>query len=437
MSQERSQSMRPFFIIWTGQAFSLLGSQLVQFALVWWLTVTTGSATVLAGASIVALLPQIFLSPVAGALVDRWDRKVVLIFADSAIALATLLLAALFALDLVQTWQVYALLFVRSMGGAFHWPAMQASTTLMVPEKHLSRVAGLNQTLFGMTSIIAPPVGALLLELTPLQGILGIDVITALFAVVPLFFVFIPQPQRDAPSQSAQSSVLTEFAEGLRFVWSWKGLLMILMMATVVNMLAHPAMALKPIMITEFFDRGAPALAALESAFGIGMVLGGLLLGVWGGFRRRVITAMLALLAQGVGFLLVGLTPATAFGMAVTAFLIIGVMNPIVNGSLMAVLQATVPPDMQGRVFTLVMSGASAATPIGLAVGGPVADTLGVQTWFILSGIAMALMAASGFFVPSVVHIEDEARPKAPSGGFAAAPVEAPQPVAVKTDLAS
>jgi DHA3 family macrolide efflux protein-like MFS transporter len=202
-------------------------------------------------------------------------------------------------------------------------------------------------------------------------------------------------------------------------------------------MLAHPAMALKPIMITEFFDRGAPALAALESAFGIGMVLGGLLLGVWGGFRRRVITAMLALLAQGVGFLLVGLTPATAFGMAVTAFLIIGVMNPIVNGSLMAVLQATVPPDMQGRVFTLVMSGASAATPIGLAVGGPVADTLGVQTWFILSGIAMALMAASGFFVPSVVHIEDEARPKAPSGGFAAAPVEAPQPVAVKTDLAS
>jgi MFS family permease len=167
MSEERSQSMTPFFTVWTGQAVSLLGSQLVQFALVWWLTETTGSATVLAGATIVALLPQILFSPFAGALVDRWNRRAVMIVADTAIALATLLLAALFALGIVEVWHVFALTFIRSLGGAFHWPAMQASTTLMVPQKHFARVAGLNQTLFGATNVISPPVGALLLQVLP------------------------------------------------------------------------------------------------------------------------------------------------------------------------------------------------------------------------------------------------------------------------------
>jgi DHA3 family macrolide efflux protein-like MFS transporter len=145
--ETESRSMTSFFVIWTGQAFSLVGSQLVQFALVWWLTKTTGSATVLAFATMMALLPQIVLGPFAGALVDRWDRRRVLMVADGGIALATLLLAALYALGLVQVWHIYALMLVRAAGSAFHWPAMQASTTLLVPEKHLSRIAGLNQTI--------------------------------------------------------------------------------------------------------------------------------------------------------------------------------------------------------------------------------------------------------------------------------------------------
>ena len=123
----------PFFTIWTGQSFSLLGSQLVQFALIWWLTKTTGSATVLAVASLIGLLPQVFLGPLAGALVDRWNRRVIMIAADSLIALSTLVLAVLFYKGSVLVWQVYLLMFLRSAAGAFHWPAMTASTSLMVP----------------------------------------------------------------------------------------------------------------------------------------------------------------------------------------------------------------------------------------------------------------------------------------------------------------
>ena len=144
---------RRFFTIWMGQAFSLFGSQLVQFALVWWLTQSTGSAKVLAMASLAGILPQIFLSPFAGALVDRWNRRKVMIAADAGIALATISLAVLFALKAVEIWHIYALMFIRSLGSAFHWPAMQASTTLLVPEELLSRIAGLNQTLQGAANI--------------------------------------------------------------------------------------------------------------------------------------------------------------------------------------------------------------------------------------------------------------------------------------------
>jgi DHA3 family macrolide efflux protein-like MFS transporter len=161
---------RRFFTIWTGQAFSLFGSQLVQFALVWWLTISTGSATVLATATLMAMLPQVLFSPFTGALVDRWNRRAIMLAADSVIALATLLLAALFASGAIQVWRLYAIMFIRSVGGAFHWPAMQASTTLMVPKDQLTRVAGMNQTLYGVMGIVAPPIGALLVSALPMNG---------------------------------------------------------------------------------------------------------------------------------------------------------------------------------------------------------------------------------------------------------------------------
>ncbi|NIV39165.1 MAG: MFS transporter, partial [Anaerolineae bacterium] len=155
----------PFFSIWTGQAFSLVGTRVAQFALIWWLTKLTGSATVLATASLAALVPDIVLGPLAGAYVDRWNRRIVMIVADTLIALASLWLAFLFWTGAIEVWHVYVIMVVRSVGGAFHWPAMQASTSLMVPKEHLSRVAGLNQAMKGALNIIGPPLGALLLEL--------------------------------------------------------------------------------------------------------------------------------------------------------------------------------------------------------------------------------------------------------------------------------
>lgn len=410
MDRVRSQSLTPFFIIWTGQAFSLLGSQLVQFALIWWLTTETGSATVLATASLVGLLPQVVLGPVVGALVDRWDRRVTMMAADSVIALATIGLAALFVTGLAQVWHVYLMMFIRATAGGFHWSAMAASTSLMVPKAHLTRVQGLNQTLQGGLNIFTAPLGALLLDLLPIQSILAIDVSTAMIAVVSLVFISIPQPERrDVPEAASGNgpSLRQDLRDGLRYVGAWPGLVMILLMATVINLVLTPASSLLPILVTEHFGGAALQLGWLQSAWGIGVVLGGLILSLWGGFRRRILTSLVGLVGLGLGAILIGLTPASLLPLAVGGMFFVGIMNPIVNGPVHAVVQAAVIPEMQGRVFTLMGSVAAGMAPLGLIIAGPVADTLGVGMWFLVGGLVTALMGVAGFFIPAVVYIED------------------------------
>ena len=280
--------LRTFVIIWIGQAFSIFGSMLVQFALVWWLTQKTGSATILATASLVAYLPIVLLGPFAGAIVDRTNRKAVMIIADSMVALTTLALVIIAAYGNLAPWHIYLAMFFRSLGQAFHWPAMQASTSLLVPEEHLSRVAGINQALNGAMNIIAPPSGALLIGVLQLQWVLSIDILTAGLAVLPLFFVHIPQPARVAKSigKPIVSSILEDIKEGFLYVFRWKGLFYVLLLAVAINFLISPAFTLLPLLVTKHFHGNAIQYGWIESAIGIGIVIGGLGLGAWGGFKR-------------------------------------------------------------------------------------------------------------------------------------------------------
>ncbi|MDI6694154.1 MAG: MFS transporter [Anaerolineales bacterium] len=405
----------PFFTIWSGQAMSLLGSQMVQFALVWWLTKATGSATVLATATLVAMLPQVFLGPIAGVVVDRFSRRWVMALADALSALAVVVLAALFWTNQVQVWHIYALMFIRSAAQGFHWPAMQSSTSLMVPKEHLSRIQGLNQMLFGAMNIFSAPLAALLVSAMPMQGVLAIDVSTALLAITPLLFIAVPQPPRSVALEAGEKapSMFSDLRAGFRYVWTWPGLMMILVMATVINLMLTPSGALQPILVTRHFSGGALQLAWMESAWGVGAVVGGLTLSAWGGFRRRIVTSMAALILLGVGVLAVGFVPASMFWLAVVLMFLVGFTNPIVNGPLFAVVQAVVAPDMQGRVFTLISSFATAMTPIGLLFAGPIADRLGVQTWYVIGGVITASLGVLAFFIPAIMNIESDKRDQA------------------------
>jgi DHA3 family macrolide efflux protein-like MFS transporter len=400
-----------FFTIWTGQAFSLIGSRVVQFALVWWLTQLTGSATVLATATMVALIPEIFLGPIAGAYVDRWNRRIVMILADGLIALASLWLAYLFWMDATQVWHVYVIMLVRAVGGSFHWPAMQASTSLMVPQEHLARVAGLNQTLNGALNIVGAPLGALLMELLLLYGVMLVDVGTAMLAILPLFFVRVPQPKRDdiGAKGAEEPTIWADMREGLRYIRGWPGLMALIGMAMIVKIALTPAFSLLPLLVSAHFNGGAAQLSLLEAVSGMGIVAGGLILSVWGGFRRKIHTTMMGVIVLGLGFVVLGLTPGSLFWMALASTFVVGLMIPLIDGPIMAILQGTVAPEIQGRVFTLMGSLLWITSPFGLAVAGPVSDWLGLQVWYVTAGVLCGAIGLAGLFTPAIVNIEENA----------------------------
>jgi DHA3 family macrolide efflux protein-like MFS transporter len=428
-SRERQANWKlSFFTIWTGQQLSWVGSALAGFALVWWVTETTGSATVLATATLVSMLPGVLLGPFVGALIDRWNRRVVMIVADGFTALVSVWLATLFWTGKMQIWHVYVVMLARAIGGTFHFPAMQASTSLMVPRAHLARVAGLNQTMGGAVNIVAPPLGALLLNLLPLHGIMAIDVATAAFAIAPLFFVHIPQPERKVTSGEAAarpSSLWHDVRDGLRYIWDWPGLLAICALAMVLNFLINPAMSLLPILVTRHFKGQAWQLGWLNSAWGLGLILGGLILSTWGGFRQRIVTMLVGIIGLGVGVLLVGLAPATAFPLALVGLSFGAVMNSLCNGSAFALLQELIAPEMQGRVFTVVMSLTSAMSPLSMAIAGPAADALGVRTLYLIGGVSQIVIGLGGFLVPAIMHLEDNHRQPADVKEQAPTPVPA------------
>ena len=407
--------LRGFFVLWSGQALSLLGSESAQFALIWWLTLETGSAAVLATAAAVGLLPGVVLGPVIGALVDRWRRKSVLLVADGTVAAASAVLAALFFLDAAAPWQVLGLLFVRGLAGAFHEPAALATTTLMVPSAHLARVQGLNQALQGALLLASGPMGALWVASFSMGTVMLIDVATAAFALVPLAVIRIAEPRRDGTgAEPIVRSLLRETAAGFRFLASQYGHLALLLLAAIVNLTLTPAFSLLPLLVAQA-GGGAATLGFATSAFGAGTLAGGLLLATWGGFRSKLLTIAAGFTGLGLASAALALVPAEAVVAVVGAMTVCGLSAPLVNAPILALLQATVPADLQGRVFTLYGSVAAATAPLGLMLAAPVAELVGVRFWYVVGSLA-CIAVAGVVLLPSPLRRLEETAPAAPSG---------------------
>ena len=408
MSENQDQNWKKiFFPIWLGQAFSLLGSELVQFSLIWYLTSKTGSASVLATASFVALLPRVFLAPISGALIDRWNRQRTMIMADGLIALATALLVFIFWMGWDRVWHIYAIMFIRSLGSAFHWPAMQASMSLLVPKSSLSRVSGMNQTLRGALGIAAPLIAALLIEIIPLFNVLVIDVLTAIIAIIPLLIVTLPRIEQDQDKLPGVFHVWKDIKEGYQFLLNWRGLLYLTLSATILNFLINPGFTFLPLLVTSYFGKGVIEMSMVESAFSSGMIIGGLVLSVWGGFKRNMHTILMGIIGLAIGSGLIAISPADNFYLAVAGVFIAGFMNPMANGPIFAIMQTYVEPSMQGRVFSLLESIVSAMMPISMAIAAPVADRVGIRGWLALGALGCAVIGVGGFFIPELIHIED------------------------------
>jgi DHA3 family macrolide efflux protein-like MFS transporter len=398
-----------FFTIWTGQALSLIGSALTQFVLIWWITETTGSANALALAGIAALLPTAIFGPLGGALADRWSRRMVMIVADSITALSMVILVVLFATNSIQLWQVYTLMFVRATMQAFQGPAALASTPNLAPPEWLTRIAGMNQSLQGVMTIAAAPLGALALAFLPLQGALMIDVVTAVLGIVPLLFYRIPQPP---PSSAATgNSVLADIREGARYIAHRRGLWMLYLVVGLVVLTVMPTFALTPLLVTQHFKGGVNQVALMEGFAGIGIIVGGLFITMrtWSSQRIRVVMISFAISCGTVA--LTALAPANWLWLAVFWWTVSGFTFSTGNAPMMAILQTIIPNELQGRAFSLLNVVFGLAGPLGLVIAGPLAEALGVRTLFILGGTLSALICVGAYlFSKSLRTIETPVR---------------------------
>lgn len=362
--------MRTFALVWSGQVISFIGSGLSSFTLGVWVYQTTGSITQFALISMFFTLPGVVFGPVAGALVDRWDRQRTLIISDTGSGLSTLAIILLIWAGRLETWQIYLAVFVSGTFSALHWSALTAATTQMVPPKHFGRASGLLQIMQAGQVLISPLIAGALIGAIGLQGVLLIDFITFLVAIFTLSVVHIPPPRVTAEGLAGKGSLLREAIFGWTYISARAGLFALMISFSIVNFLLEMINVLVTPLVLSF--NSSATLGVVLSISGVGYLAGGVVMSVWGGTKRCINTVIGATLLLGLFAALIGLQPSVPF-ITLSTFLCLSCL-PIVSGSYQVIWQNKVAPDVQGRVFAIRRAILLATAPIAYLVAGPLAD---------------------------------------------------------------
>ena len=374
-----------FYTIWAGQAVSLITSAILQMAIIFYLTEKTGSAMVLSMASLVGFLPYAVFGPAIGVLVDRHDRKKIMIGADLIIAAAGAVLAIVALYMELPVWIVMIVLFIRSIGTAFHTPALNAVTPLLVPEEQLTKCAGYSQSLQSISYIVSPAVAALLYSVWDLNAIIAIDVLGAVIASITVAIVRIPKLGDQV--QSLEPNFIREMKEGIVVMRQNKGLFALLLLGTLYTFVYMPINALYPLISMEYFNGTPMHISITEIAFASGMLAGGLILGRLGSYEKRVPLITGSFFMMGASLAIAGLLPPSGFIIFVVCCAIMGLSVPFYSGVQTALFQQKIKPEYLGRVFSFTGSIMSLAMPLGLILSGFFADRIGINHWFLISGI--------------------------------------------------
>jgi DHA3 family macrolide efflux protein-like MFS transporter len=423
-----SRGMATFAVIWAGQVISALGSYLTGFALGVWIYQKTGSATLFALISLATTVPAILLSPFAGALVDRWDRRWAMIVSDGGAAAATLALALLIWRGHLELWHIYVLMTIISSFSALSWPAFTAAITMLVPTRHLGRASGMTQMGDAGAQILSPLIAGALVVSIGRQGVVLIDFISYLFAIAALLVVRIPRPAvKEKPAES--KSLWREAKLGWSFIRQRPGLLSLLLLLAITNTGSGLIQVLLAPMVLSFAT--PDLLGRVLTTAGFGVLAGGLLMSVWGGPRRRVAGILGFLLLQGLILPIGGLRPSIVL-IATGAFVYMFAI-PIMTGASQALWQVKVAPDLQGRVFAARRMVALSTLPIAYLIAGPLADHVfepllaaggplagsvgqiigigkgrGIALMLIVIGALTVLAVAIASRLPRLTHLETE-----------------------------
>ncbi len=390
---------RTFITIWSGQAISILTSSVLQMAIVWYITQKTGSAALLSLATLIGFLPQALLGMFIGVYIDRYNRKTVMILSDIGIALSGMVLVITGIFGEIPLWLIYVVLFFRSIGSAFHNPALQAVTPSIVPRDQLTQYAGFAQGFKSLSMVISPALAALLYSIWDLNVIIFLDVIGALLAVGILSFVKIPNTVREEPC--CRSQVFQEAMEGFQALRREPGLLGLLIISCLYAFIYFPIGTLYPLITMTWFGCGVTESGIVEVVFSVGMLTGSFLLGIIGGKIRQVKAILLSIGTYGTCVLITGLLPATGLPIFVGLSFIMGMANPFFHGVQTAIYQTRIEQKYLGRVLSLTSSLGLIAMPMGLILSGAFADVIGVNRWFAVSGgLTILLFIVSARILP-------------------------------------
>jgi DHA3 family macrolide efflux protein-like MFS transporter len=424
-----TKNMRTFFVIWSGQLVSTIGSGLTGFALGVWIYQETGSVTLFAMNMLAFAIPNLLVSPFAGAMVDRYDRRWVMILSDTGAGLATLSIAILYMTGNLQVWNIILATAFNSAFSTFQWPAYSAVTTLLVPKDQLGRAGGMVQIGEAMSQLLAPAAAGALFVTIGLGGVIVVDFATYLFAVLTLLLVRVPSPEKSEAGEEGKGSIWKEALYGWTYISARAGLLGLLLVFAAFNFVSGLIMPLIMPMILDMTS--AAILGYLVSIVGVGMLVGTLVMSAWGGPKRRIHGVLGFLMLSGFFTSMLGISPLIPV-MAVAGFFLMFTM-PIINGSSQAIWQSKVDPDVQGRVFSVRRMIAWSMTPLAYIVAGPLADRVfkpllmeggaladsigqligvgpgrGTGFMFIVVGALSIVVAALGYLNPHVRNVEDE-----------------------------
>lgn len=393
---------RTFAIIWSGQLFSTLSSSVVGFAVIFWLSIQTGSAEILALSTIATLLPQLLLGLFTGVYVDRWDRRKTMICADLFVALNSGLLAALFFFSEGQAdiLLIYLLLALRSVGSAFHIPAMQASTPLLAPESQLMRIAGINQVIFSLSTIAGPAIAAVFVASMNMTFVLLMDVAGALLATISLLLVKIPNP---AKSAELVPHLKREIKEGFHALLQNNTILWLFIFIVFATFFIMPVATMFPLLTLDHFLGDAYRMSLIEIVWGVGMLAGGAIMSIklMGNINKIVLINTMYIIL-GITFALSGMLPQEGYWFFAALTIIGGVSAAIFHGSFMVVMQTSLDPAVMGRAFSIFDTFSILPALVGLLLTGYIADNIGITNTFVISGSAIIIIGILSFFTPAL-----------------------------------
>ncbi|WP_018662628.1 MFS transporter [Heyndrickxia acidiproducens] len=374
----------------SSQTISLFGSSLVQYAIMWYITLTTESGLMMTLYIICGFIPTFLLSPVAGVWADRYNRKILISLADGLIAIATLILAILFLMGFDATWLLFVMAAIRAFGTGIQTPAVGAILPQIVPKDRLTKVNGINGSIQAVIMFVSPMVSAALLAMASIEIIFFIDVITAAIAIFTLLaFVKISVHEKAAEKQT--SSYFNDFKQGLQYINHHDFLKIFFLFFAVFFVLMAPAAFLTPLQVTRSFGDGVWRLTAIEIAFSIGMMAGGGMIASWGGFQNKVKTMMFSSLMMGVCTFALGVVP--DFWIYLFFMALFGVAMPMINTTTTVLLQEKVEEDYLGRIFGVMAMISTSMMPIGMLIFGPIADIIKIEWLLIGTGIVMNILA--------------------------------------------